>query len=194
MSIAHPVVWISVSMVSIQTDWLKNFIFVLRCDFNDFWKRALRAKSHFVFDEFSGPVKNVGNRKTLHLASMLNCDKKTGTCNVWKLLLTETSFFGIFAPIARRCALYFSTPGKSITVERVFFRAQFFFSRDFRDLNSIREKYMIAKMSMFIIFTVLGPFCVFWVFFGSLPSSVVTAFRPFAKNTRSRKFWLAIRE
>ena len=37
--------------------------------------------------------------------------------------------------------------------------------RDFRDLNSIREKYMIAKISMLIIFTVLGPFsCILGVF------------------------------
>ena len=37
--------------------------------------------------------------------------------------------------------------------------------RDFRDLNSIREKYRIAKISMLIIFTVLGPFsCILGVF------------------------------
>ena len=37
--------------------------------------------------------------------------------------------------------------------------------RDFRDFNSIREKCTIAKISMFIIFTVLGPFsCILGVF------------------------------
>ena len=42
-----------------------------------------------------------------------------------------------------------------------------FFSilRDFRDFNSIREKCTIAKISMLIIFTVLGPFsCILGVF------------------------------
>ena len=42
-----------------------------------------------------------------------------------------------------------------------------FFSRAsiFRDLNSIHEKYMIAEISMLIIFTVLGPFsCILAVF------------------------------
>ena len=35
----------------------------------------------------------------------------------------------------------------------------------FRNLHSIREKYRIAKFSMFIIFTVLGPFsCILGVF------------------------------
>ena len=44
-----------------------------------------------------------------------------------------------------------------------FFRAPIF--RDFRDLNSIREKYTIAKISMLIIFTVLGPYsCISGVF------------------------------
>ena len=37
--------------------------------------------------------------------------------------------------------------------------------RDFRDFNSIREKCTIAKISMLIIFTVLGPFsCILGVF------------------------------
>ena len=37
--------------------------------------------------------------------------------------------------------------------------------RDFRGLNSIREKYTIAKISMLIIFTILGPYsCILGVF------------------------------
>ena len=48
-------------------------------------------------------------------------------------------------------------------MKRGFFARVYF--RDFRDLNSIREKYRIAKISMLIIFTVLGPFsCILGVF------------------------------
>ena len=59
-----------------------------------------------------------------------------------------------------------------------FSRASIF--RDFHDLNSIREKYTIVKISMLIILIILGPF---WCFFG--------LFRVFAIFCRSLLFALS---
>ena len=70
---------------------------------------------------------------------------------------------------------------KTHSVKRVFFR----------DLNSICKKIHDRENFYVDYFYCFRPF---FVYFGYLPSSVVTAFRPFAKNTCSRKFWLAIRE